>query len=287
MGRFDKLKDAFSKAASKAAETVVNTGKQLSENLKEVDLKSVADTVKNKTEELVETAKNTSPESVKESIKEMRANLSEKLATFKRNSEATDRAVEEALSSENNTAKKVSAENALKIMYLMMACDNTVNREESDKFDLIARDMLQDRYNEKEQIVLWCNKVIGSVEEKEDYYDTIRDGIAKVMQDAMSTNDGIIDSKILLWNLVVIAYSDGDYSVEEGKILRFVAKTMGIDKAFIPEMESSIQAIQAIEIEEKFLKSSDRRYEKIELELNELADRKDTIMQGIQALILD
>ena len=283
MGRFDKLKDAF----SKAAETVANTGKQLSDNLKEVDLKNMADAVKNKTEEIVEAAKNTSPETVKESIKEIRTNLSEKLATFKRNSEATDKAVEEALSLEINTVQRISAENALKIMYLMMACDNSVNREETDKFDLIARDMLQDRYSEKEQIVLWCKEVISSVEEKEDYYDTIRDSIARVMQEAMSLNDGTIDSKILLWNLVVIAYSDGEYSVDEGKILRFVAKTMGIDKAFIPEMESSIQALQAIEAEEKFLKSSDRRYEKIELELNELADRKATIIRGIHALILD
>jgi hypothetical protein len=101
------------------------------------------------------------------------------------------------------------------------------------------------------------------------------------------TDTGVIDRKILLWNLVVIAYSDGEYSVDEGKIIRFVARTLGVDRAFIPEMESSIQALMAIENEEKFLKESDRRYGKIEAELNELTDRKNTIKQGIHALILD
>jgi len=286
MARFDKLKESLNKTVSKAAEGVKNTGKQLSNSLKEVDIKNVAESVKNKTQEIVDTAKKTNPETIKKSIREMRTNVSEKLATFKKNSEETDKAVKKALVESEMKNNSVSINMALKIMYLLMACDGEVTREEDEKFTLIAKDLLENNIEEKNKVIEWCTKVINSVEEEEDYYDTVRDGIAEAMKEPVSEGS-VIDSKILLWNLVVIAYSDENYSNNEGKILRFVARSLGVDRAFIPEMESSVQAIMAIEKEEEFLRNSDRKYGKIEAEMNELADRKTTIMHGIHALILD
>ena len=53
------------------------------------------------------------------------------------------------------------------------------------------------------------------------------------------------------------------------------------------EMEHTIRSLIAIENEEEWLKSTDRPYKVIEERINELADRKNTIMQGVNALIAD
>ena len=53
------------------------------------------------------------------------------------------------------------------------------------------------------------------------------------------------------------------------------------------EMEHTYSTLTAIEKEEEWLKSSDRSYKVIEERIVELSNRKNTIMQGIKALISD
>ena len=52
-------------------------------------------------------------------------------------------------------------------------------------------------------------------------------------------------------------------------------------------MEHTFSTLLAIEKEEEWLKSSDRPYKVIEERVKELQNRKNAIMQGVNALIMD
>jgi hypothetical protein len=62
---------------------------------------------------------------------------------------------------------------------------------------------------------------------------------------------------------------------------------MNIDMSVMLEMEASVQTLLAIRKEEEFLKASNRKYAEVEVHMNEIADRKNVIMQSVQALMTD
>ena len=73
----------------------------------------------------------------------------------------------------------------------------------------------------------------------------------------------------------------------EKRFIRYFALKTGIDGSVRMEMEQTFSTLVAIEREEVWLKSSDRPYRVIEERVNELQDRKNAIMQGVNALIKD
>ena len=52
-------------------------------------------------------------------------------------------------------------------------------------------------------------------------------------------------------------------------------------------MESYVKTLAAIENEEKWLKQSNKPFNVVEANLNELNNRKVSIMQGVSALLID
>ena len=71
------------------------------------------------------------------------------------------------------------------------------------------------------------------------------------------------------------------------RLIRYFSKRAGVEDTVLLEMEHTIRTLFTIEKEEEWLKSTDRPYRVIEERLNELADRKNTIMQGVNALVAD
>jgi hypothetical protein len=52
------------------------------------------------------------------------------------------------------------------------------------------------------------------------------------------------------------------------------------------EMEHTIRTLMAIEQEEEWLRNSNRSYAIVESHMNELADRRNAVMRGVNALLL-
>ena len=90
-----------------------------------------------------------------------------------------------------------------------------------------------------------------------------------------------------MWDLLTVAYSEGEYSSNEKRLLRFIAKCLGVDYAILLEMEHTVRTLLAIEAEENWLKNTDRSYAVVEERVNELTERKNTIMLGIRTLMVD
>ena len=114
-------------------------------------------------------------------------------------------------------------------------------------------------------------------------------GVLSKTQEAQTSapKESGIRGKILVWDLLTVAYSEGEYSSNEKRLLRFIAKCLGVDYAILLEMEHTVRTLLAIEAEENWLKNTDRSYAVVEERVNELTERKNTIMLGIRTLMVD
>ena len=227
------------------------------------------------------------------------------LFDLKKNKENADKSAEGLKKSLSDTAEKksgaavLSMRDAMRIMYCLMLADGNISEEEKGKLDEIGRtcDSYFDSY--KTQLIEECNNAIRlgtkrnsdlalcTPEEREEYYDLIHDYVGEILiGDNIHKSDGM-QAKVLLWNLLAIANSEGEYSKNEKRFIRYFALKTGIDGSVRMEMEQTFSTLVAIEREEVWLKSSDRPYRVIEERVNELQDRKNAIMQGVNALIKD
>lgn len=181
--------------------------------------------------------------------------------------------------------KAISTRNAIKIIYYLMAADGEIFHSEEDKFDAIGTELDPDFMENKGQIVKECKAQMEKVIDPEDYYDVLQDGVEAELSLSVRTEDIFITPKLLVWNLLTIAYSDERYDESERRLMKYIVRKLGIDKAIFLEMESSILTLMDLERELNWIKTTDRPYLTIETMVNELADRKNVIFESVKDLI--
>ena len=91
----------------------------------------------------------------------------------------------------------------------------------------------------------------------------------------------------MIWNLLAIACSEGEYSENERQLIRYVAAKSGVDNAVLLEMENALNELTEIENEEEQLQSSGAPDKVSEERIAELSKRRNAIMQGINAMLLN
>ncbi len=183
------------------------------------------------------------------------------------------------------TIKAISTRNAIKVIYYLMSADGKIFHSEEDKFDAIGTELDPDFIENKEQIVNECKVQMEKVIDPEDYYDVLQDGVELALSSSVQTEDTSITPKLLVWNLLTIAYSDESYDESERKLLKYIVRKLNIDKDIFLEMESSILTLIDLERELNWIKTADRPYLTIENMANELADRKNVIFESVKDLI--
>lgn len=193
-----------------------------------------------------------------------------------------------AAESEKGTApevKSIATRNALQIIYYLMAADGTVYHSEEEKFDAIGAALDPNFADSKPAIIKDCQAQLEKVIDSEDYYDVLQDGVEDAIQSSNETADTFITPKLLVWDLLTIAYSDESYDETERKLLKYIVRKLQIDKAVFLEMESSILTILDIEKEIAWIKTTDRPYLTIEARVNELTKRQAAIFDSVKDLI--
>lgn len=181
--------------------------------------------------------------------------------------------------------KAISTRNAIKIIYYLMAADGEIFHSEEEKFDAIGSELDPGFLDNKEQIVKECKEQTEKVIDPEDYYDVLQDGVELALLSSIQTEDTFITPKLLVWDLLTVAYSDGNYDEIERRLLKYIVRKLNIDKAVFLEMESSILTLMDLEKELDWIKTTDRPYLTIESMVNEIADRKNVIFESVKDLI--
>ena len=273
----EKSADGIKKSVSDAAEKMPDSAKNIniSESMKDMAGKgqSMMDILKAKGDELVSSRKGKADE--------------------------TKAAIKDALRDKKGVEAVFSVRDALRIMYCMMLIDGIVSEEEEKKICEIGLECDQDFDSCKKKLIDECNGAVQSESaqgiefvsiasvDSEEYYDQIHDYVGDLIKEENFYQTEGVRAKWLIWNLLAIAYSEGDYSTNERRLMRYIAKKSGVDNTVLLEMEHTFSTLIAIEKEEEWLKSSDRPYKVIEERVVELSNRKNAIMQGINALISD
>ncbi len=253
----------------KAGKAIEETGKAIKDFDVEKAAKSTGETISG----MADTIRNTKPEDIKAGLTDMADKGGKALKSYVDNVIQTSKDVKEALKVEKDNST-ISLESAMTIIYLLMAVDNTVDKQEIVVFKEI--------FNETEleptvydSITERCNKIIE--EAQSDYYlDVIHENILTILKEEQPS-DLRINKKLLLWNLLTIAKADGSYSEEEQRMINTVSRTLSIDKAILPEMEMAYDSIMDI----------DQAKVEDESDYDQLQHRKEVIMNSVYQLIED
>ena len=113
----------------------------------------------------------------------------------------------------------------------------------------------------------------------------LQDAVGEAIDSSRYDGGSFITPRLLLWNMLTIAYCDGDYAEQERRLLKCVVRKLNIDKAVFLEMENSILTVTELENELQWIKTTDRPYLQIEAMVNRINHRRDTIFESVMALI--
>ena len=171
-------------------------------------------------------------------------------------------ALDAALTNERNSEAMFSVRDALRIMYSLMLIDGIVSPEEGKKFDEMGLAYDQDFDIFKKQLIdesytaaqtesaLGVEFVSIESEDSGEYYDQIHDYVENLIREDNFYRTEGVQAKELIRNLLVIAHSEGEYSTEERRLIRFIAGKTGVDDKVLTEMEQTISGQKAIETAE-------------------------------------
>ena len=183
-------------------------------------------------------------------------------AAKKEKADETKAAIDAALSDERGSEAVFSVRDALRIMYSLMLIDGIVSPEEGKKFDEMGLAYDQDFDIFKKQLIdesytaaqsesaLGVEFVSIESEDSGEYYDQIHDYVENLIREENFYRTEGIQAKELINNLLVIAHSEGEYSTEERRLIRFIAGKTGVDDKVLTEMEQTISGQKAIETAE-------------------------------------
>ncbi len=251
---------------------------------KEVTDKTVEE-VKNKAGDLQESIKNFDSEKAKESALDMAKKGSEALKKHFNNAKETDKKVKEVLKANKRHEELIMPEDALKIIYFLIAADGELKEEEQEQFSLICKELDPEEKLDREKLIASCKEFIRPNDLE--YLDYITDGIQDALNHSRTTGKGTIPKNMLLWDLLSVAWTDSDYAGSEKQVLRLISRRMEIDQTIILEMEAASEAIRAVLKEKTFLINSDRPYGEVAPRIEELDKRKKELMESVYQLIED
>ena len=212
----------------------------------------------------------------------------ESLAAMKEKQVADKKRISSALQKEEKGELMISIQAALRLIYCLIAVDGTVSPEEEEKFQEIGQEMDPDFSSYKDELIAECMKAASKpADDEEEYYDNIHDYAGDIIKEAGSKPLKAISGRLLLWDLLTVAYSEDEYSSSEKRLIRYISKGLGVEYAVVLEMEHTVRTLLAINKEEEWLKHTDRPYAVVEERVNELSDRRNTVLAGAKALLAD
>lgn len=186
---------------------------------------------------------------------------------------------------EKSHSKCLNGKGAAIILYYLMAADGEIYHNEKEKYDDICKELYSEYEREETEITAICKQQLEQVIDTDDYYDVMTEGVAYAVAQSWEDKNANISPKLFLWDLLAVAYSDEKYSSSERKLIKYISRKLEVDKTVFLEMENSIKTLMALDEEEKWLKTTDRQYLEIEAELNEIGDRRNTIIKSVEDLI--
>lgn len=182
----------------------------------------------------------------------------------------------------------ISKRKATAIFFYLAMVDEDFSDEERVKIDEICNSIDPEGYPKyKEEIINEYTRQTDLIIDKEDYYDVISEGVDKLLLYADENEEKDVCIRLLLWNLLVVAHSDGDYSAPERRLIKHIVRITDTDKSVFLEMEQLIKTYELLENEKKDLAASNKPYSEIAPLIAEIDSRMNNIKESSLNLIAD
>lgn len=177
---------------------------------------------------------------------------------------------------------------ATKIFYYLMAVDGEVSTDELNCFDEIGHEIDPESFTKfREVVILECEKQLKNTIDDDDYYEVVLEGTDQALAEQADDLSSGISARLLVWDMLVIAFSNDNYAECERKLIKHIVRTMGIDHSVFLEMEQLMKTNDSVGKELAWIKTTDRTYAEIAPIVAELENRRAVIMTCAKALIED
>ena len=118
---------------------------------------------------------------------------------------------------------------AIKIFCYLMAADGAATADEQECFQTIGAELDPDGFCEyREQIVEEVDQQLHSGMEEEDSYELLLEGIDQELAAPAEGKAGI-GIRLLVWDLLTIAFSNADYASVERRLIKHVVRVTGME----------------------------------------------------------
>ena len=183
----------------------------------------------------------------------------------------------------------IEKESAYKIFYFIMAADGTIGSEEIEKLAEIGLDMFGENCADiDERLISECQTIIQEIAvDPNEIYDILSEQIDRELEHTTEDIEKGLPSRQLIWNALLLAYSDGEFDPMERRLLQHAIRRAGMDNSVYMEMEQYIRTAGQIEKELKIQSASMEPYALVRPVVDELETRLFNIKQAVTALIED
>lgn len=169
-----------------------------------------------------------------------------------------------------------------------MAIDGNITENEKDKLIQIGKEIDNTKFDEYyEELVEECEEKLVAAHGEDEFYDIVQECLDKELLNVIEDAEQGVCSRLIIWDLLAIAYGDDDFSKDEKRIIAHVARNIDVDKSILLEMEQSFACIMDIERELENLSVSRAPYCDIRPIVDEYEHRREVLLNAIQELIAD
>ena len=182
----------------------------------------------------------------------------------------------------------IEKKNAMKVFYYLIAVDGEIDSDKLEKYYEIGCDIDGEGFDVyKDTIPDECMSYINTASEEDDFYDVILEGIDEALNCETDDVSPGIPSRLLVWNMLAVAFSNDEYSETERRIISHVVRVTKMDKSVFLEMEQLIKTEASVERESKWIQASEKPYAEVRPIVEELEKRQRIIIESAKALIED
>lgn len=198
--------------------------------------------------------------------------------------------------------KKFDFYAVIKAFYILMNADGEIAQKELEKFNEIVKTLevelcLNLTTDYKEKVISEFDGKAKSSEK--DYYDFLIEeindafGFSESVYAIQSLSGGayvgekIFSPRWVIWNMLAIALSNGDYHENEKGIIKYIAQKTDLGTDIMSELEQSIQAINAVDCEIQFVNENEEASPNYQELITELNNRRNVILNSVYYLIED
>ena len=182
----------------------------------------------------------------------------------------------------------LTARDALRLFYYEMSADGKVVDDELEKFKEIGAGLSGSvPESELAAIIDDCQGKLDACQSAVSPLIPVITCIDKLLYgpSALAENEEVVPPRLVVWNMLAIAYSDGECDAAERDLVNHVAQVVEVEESLVLEMESFAITLIDLDHEETWIKTTDQPYLTIEAALQDMEARKSAVLDGVMDLI--